>query len=280
MQRIKSITEVQEELDFVRAAGKKIALVPTMGYLHDGHLSLIDKAREIADFVVVSIYVNPTQFGMNEDYSGYPRDIERDAKLCSERGVHICFEPEDKEIYPDGHSTYVEEQKLSGVMCGISRPTHFKGVTTIVNKLFNIIQPTFAVFGNKDIQQVAVIRKMVKDLNMPVEVVSSPTVRESDGLAMSSRNVRLDPRKREAALNIYRSMSEGKKLVEKGFLSTDRIIAEVIHQLSTSRILRVIYVSIVDKDTMQPMKAIVSGQSVLCVAVWVEQVRLIDNLEF
>jgi pantoate--beta-alanine ligase len=280
MQRIKSISEIQSEIEFVKAAGKSIALVPTMGYLHDGHLSLIDKAHEVADFVIVSVYVNPTQFGLSEDLTGYPRDLESDAKYCEEKGVHIMFCPENEDMYPDGYSTYIEETRLSSVMCGISRPTHFKGVTTIVAKLFNIIQPNLAIFGMKDIQQVAVIRKMVKDLNMQVEIVTSPTVREADGLAMSSRNVRLDERKRESALNIYRAMSEGKKLFDKGFVSTDRIIAEVIHQMSKSRILRVIYVSIVDKETMKPMKEVEAGRSVLCVAVWVEQVRLIDNIEF
>ena len=280
MQRIKSIPEVRKELEFVKSAGKKIALVPTMGFLHEGHLSLIDKAQEIADFIVVSVYVNPTQFGLSEDFNGYPKDFERDATLCEERGVHLVFEPSNEVMYPDNFSTYVEEDKLSSVMCGVSRPTHFKGVTTIIMKLFNIIQPDFAVFGNKDMQQVAVIRKMVLDLNLNLQVLTSPTVREPDGLAMSSRNIRLDEPKRIAALNIYRAMSEGRKLVNKGFLNSDRVIAEVIHQMSTTRILRVIYVSIVDRDTMEPMREVVEGRSVLCVAAWVEQVRLIDNLEF
>ncbi|MGE9296242.1 MAG: pantoate--beta-alanine ligase, partial [Puniceicoccales bacterium] len=240
--------------------------------------SLIDHAREKADVVVVSIFVNPTQFGPNEDFERYPRQLQNDLDACEKRGADFVFAPEKSDILPDNFSTHVEEEKCSQGLCGVSRPGHFRGVTTIVAVLFNVCRPDIAIFGQKDAQQAAVIRKMVADLHFPIDVVIAPTVRESDGLAMSSRNRYLDPGQRVDAARLHQALSTGQELVRKGTLSVDRIKAETTHILCQSRRIRIIYVEIVDRDTMKPERVVRPGQSLLTVAIWLEQTRLIDNV--
>jgi len=279
MQIIQSIPEMQALAISLRTQGKLLALVPTMGALHEGHLRLIDTARQRADVVIVSIFVNPTQFGANEDFAKYPRTLETDAAACEKRGADIIFAPKKDDIYPPGYSTYVSEERLSKGLCGISRPGHFRGVATVVNLLFNITRPDLAVFGQKDAQQAAVIKKMAADLWLPVQIVIAPTVREEDGLAMSSRNQYLSEEQRHDAARIYRALREGKRLVDEGIRSPDRVLAEVTHVLSQSRRIRVIYVTMVDRDSFAPVREVTPGKSLIAVAVWVNDVRLIDNLE-
>jgi pantoate--beta-alanine ligase len=279
MQTIQSVNEMQSRAIGLRSRGELIALVPTMGCLHEGHLSLIDIAKEKADKVVVSIFVNPTQFEPNEDFERYPRTLEEDLEKCKEKGVDLVFNPGAKEIYPEGYSTYVEEETISADLCGISRPRHFRGVTTICMKLFNIVRPDIAVFGQKDAQQCAVIRKMVADLNVPTEIVIGETLRNEDGLAISSRNRYLTNTQYEEALRIPKVLRMGKNMVQKdGIRSVDRVVAEITHDLLLSRRIRIIYVQIVDQLTMKPARDIVPGKHILCLAVWVDQVRLIDNI--
>lgn len=279
MQTIQSVNEMQSHAIGLRSSGHLIGLVPTMGSLHEGHLSLIDIAKEKADKVIVSIFVNPTQFGPSEDFDKYPRVLEEDLEKCRARGADIVFNPSLAEMYPQGYSTYVDEEQISAGLCGVSRPQHFRGVTTVCLKLFNIARPDIAVFGQKDAQQGAVIKKMVTDLNLPTEVVIGPTVREADGLALSSRNAYLTQVQRNEALSISQALQIAKGMVEEGTRSVDRIVAEITHHLSMQRRLRVIYVQVVDKETMAPASEIVPGKQVVTLAVWVEQTRLIDNIE-
>jgi pantoate--beta-alanine ligase len=279
MQIIQTITEMQSTAIGLRTQGKLIGLVPTMGALHEGHLKLIDAAKEKADVVIVSLFVNPTQFGPSEDFSKYPRTLEADIAACEARGADYIFAPKKDDIYPAGYSTYVTEERLSKGLCGISRPGHFRGVTTVVNILFNITRPDVAVFGQKDAQQAAIIQKMVTDLWLPVEVLVVPTVREADGMAMSSRNRYLSEDQRVEARKISQALREGKRLVDEGIRSVDRVLAEVTHILSQSRKLRVIYVAMVDKATMAPVREIEPGKALLAVAVWMGDVRLIDNMD-
>jgi len=230
------------------------------------------------DVVVASIFVNPEQFGPNEDFESYPRNLQEDLEKCRERGVHYVFAPERKAIFPPDFSTYVNEEQLSKGLCGVSRPGHFRGVATVVTILFNLVRPDLAVFGQKDGQQAAIIRKVVKDLHLPVEILVAPTVREDDGLALSSRNRYLGGEQRRDAGAVPQALEAGKGLVEKGVTSVERVRAEVTHHLSHARRIRVIYVEVVDKDTMQPVKEILPGQTMIAVAVWLDQTRLIDNV--
>lgn len=279
MQIIQSVNEMQSHAISLRSSGRLIGLVPTMGCLHEGHLSLIDIAKEKADKVIVSIFVNPTQFGPSEDYAKYPRMLDQDIERCRERGADIVFNPSLEEMYPPGYSTYVSEEQISSGLCGVSRPHHFRGVTTVCLKLFNLTRPDVAVFGQKDAQQCAVIRKIVADLNIPAEIVIGPTRRDADGMATSSRNAYLTPSQREEALCISKSLQIAKGMVDSGTKSVDRIVAEVIHHLSHSRRIRVIYVQVVNRDTMEPAREIIPGNQLLCVAAWADQTRLIDNIE-
>ncbi len=279
MQTIQSVNEMQSHAIGLRSSGRLIGLVPTMGCLHEGHLSLIDIAKEKADKVIVSIFVNPTQFGPSEDYDKYPRVLEQDIEKCRERGADIVFNPSVEEMYPQGYSTYVNEERISSGLCGVSRPHHFRGVTTVCLKLFNITRPDIAVFGQKDAQQCAVIKKMVADLNIPAEIVIGATRRDEDGMATSSRNAYLTNTQREEALAISKSLQIAKSMVESGTKSVDRIVAEVTHHLSLSRRIRVIYVQVVDRETMEPAREIIPGKQILCVAAWADQTRLIDNIE-
>jgi len=279
MQTIQSVNEMQSHAISLRSSGRLIGLVPTMGSLHEGHLELIDIAKEKADKVIVSIFVNPTQFGPSEDYQQYPRVLEEDLEKCRARGVDMVFNPSVNEMYPEGYSTYVEEEHISAGLCGISRPHFFRGVTTVCLKLFNITRPDLAVFGQKDAQQCAVIKKMVADLNLPTEIVVGPTVREPDGLAMSSRNTYLTDVQRREALSISKALRIAKEMVGEGTRSVDRIVAEITHHLSLHRRVRVIYVQVVDKETMEHATEIVPGKQLVTVAAWVDQTRLIDNIE-
>lgn len=278
MQVIESINEMQSLAISLRSKERLIGLVPTMGYLHRGHLSLIETAKARADQVVVSIYVNPAQFGAGEDYDAYPRDLESDLQVCRDAGVDVVFMPPDAEMYPSGYSTYVNEETISKTMCGVSRPHHFRGVTTVVAKLFNLVRPDLAVFGQKDAQQAALIRKMVDDLHFCIDTVVAPTVREEDGLAMSSRNKYLSSIQRSEAAVIPQALNKAKEMADSGMRSIDRVIAEVTHTLATKRRVRVIYVCIVDRNTMEPMREIEPGRSLLALAVWLDEVRLIDNI--
>lgn len=279
MQIIQSVNEMQSHAIGLRSSGRLIGLVPTMGSLHEGHLALIDIAKQEADKVIVSIFVNPTQFGPSEDFDQYPRVLEADLEKCRERGVDIVFNPGVSEMYPSGYSTYVKEEQLSTGLCGVSRPHHFQGVSTVCLKLFNITRPDIAVFGQKDAQQCAVIKKMVADLNLPVEVVVGPTHRDADGLATSSRNVYLSDLQREEALSISRALHIARDMVKQGTRSVDRIVAEITHHLSLHRRVRVIYAQVVDKQTMEPARDIEPGRHIVCVAAWVDQIRLIDNID-
>jgi pantoate--beta-alanine ligase len=279
MQKIETVREMQALADKLRAKDQRIGFVPTMGALHAGHLSLVKLARAKADAVVVSIFVNPAQFGPSEDYANYPRPLEHDLELCAEAGVDVVFLPPAAEIYPKGCSTFVLEEAVSKPLEGASRPTHFRGVATVVAKLFNIVRPHIAVFGQKDAQQVAVLKRMVADLHLPVKFVVAPIVREPDGLAMSSRNRYLTPVQREDAVVISQALRRAQEMVAGGEHRDDRLIAEVTHLLSQKRRVRMIYVAMVDKDTFEPLRVVVPGKTLLAIAAWVDEVRLIDNVE-
>ena len=279
MEVINSIQKIQQLALRFEKEGKKIGFVPTMGYLHDGHLSLIDLIRERSDILILSIFVNPTQFGVGEDLDKYPRDMERDLTLCRERKVDYIFAPQTDEIYPEGASTYVSEEGVSQGLCGEARPTHFKGVTTICAKLFNLVRPAYVALGQKDAQQVVVLKRMIRDLHFPIELVIGPTLREPDGLAMSSRNSYLNDRQREDALLIYQALQAGKQLVdEKGIRNVDRVKAELMTTLRSGSFIRINYAEVVDREDMQPEKEIELGRSMLVIAVWVDNIRLIDNM--
>lgn len=256
---------------------KTIGFVPTMGFLHEGHLSLVRRAREENDIVVVSIFVNPTQFGPNEDYESYPRDFERDVKLLKELNVDVVFYPSVEEMYPKDFSTYVEETKLSRYLCGKSRPGHFRGVCTIVTKLFNIVRPTRAYFGQKDAQQFRVIKRMVRDLNMDVELVECPIVREHDGLAMSSRNIYLSGDERAQALALYNSLKLAENLIKSGERDAEVVKNAMKEFLSRYDKVKIDYVEIVDEETLEPVKHI-EGKVIVAIACWVGKARLIDNV--
>ena len=270
--------EVQRHCETVRLQGKSIGLVPTMGYFHEGHLTLMRRAREENDFLVVSLFVNPTQFGPNEDYERYPRDFERDRKQAEKEGVDLLFAPSVEDMYPPEYATYVEVTgTLTSVLCGAKRPGHFRGVTTVVAKLFNIVKPHKAYFGEKDAQQLRVIKRMVRDLNFDVEVISVPTVRESDGLAMSSRNEYLSPEERKAALVLWRSLNLARSLVEAGERSADRIISEMRRLIESEPLARIDYIEIVDSETLEKVDRI-EGEVLVALAVFIGTTRLIDNI--
>ena len=253
-----------------------VGLVPTMGFLHEGHLSLIRQAREECDHVVVSIFVNPTQFGKNEDLSKYPRDIDRDLKLIEPHGTDLVWMPSAEIMYPKGYQTWVEVEAITSPLEGSMRPGHFKGVTTIVAKLFNGVQPHKAYFGQKDAQQVAVIRQMTRDLNFPIEIVVCPTTREADGLAMSSRNVYLDPEQRKAATVLFRSLSAAKEAYDKGERDAEKLRQTMKDLLASEPLAQMQYVSCADYDTLEELGEI-KGKALLSMAVFIGKTRLIDN---
>ncbi len=266
-----------EELHSVRLSfSGTVGLVPTMGFLHEGHLSLIRRAREECDHVVVSIFVNPTQFGKNEDLSKYPRDIDRDLKLIEPLGTDLVWMPSAEIMYPQGYQTWVEVEAITRLLEGAMRPGHFKGVTTIVAKLFNGVQPHKAYFGQKDAQQVAVIRQMVRDLNFPLEIVVCPIMREPDGLAMSSRNIYLDPEQRKAATVLFRSLSAAKEAYEGGERNAENIRGKMKEVLASEPLAEVQYVSCADYDTLEELD-VIKGKALLSMAVFMGKTRLIDN---
>jgi len=253
-----------------------VGLVPTMGFLHEGHLSLIRRARDECDHVVVSIFVNPTQFGPSEDLSKYPCDLDRDLSLIEPLGTDLIWMPTAEIMYPQGHQTWVEVEAMTRPLEGAMRPGHFKGVTTVVAKLFNAIQPHEAYFGQKDAQQVAVIRQMTRDLNFPIEIVVCPIVREPDGLAMSSRNVYLDTEQRKAATVLYRSLSAAKDVYDKGERDAEKLRMIMKEALASEPLAQVQYVSCADYDTLEELEK-VTGKALLSMAVFVGKTRLIDN---
>lgn len=273
---IESVKEMQSHCERLRLAGKKISFVPTMGYFHEGHLSLMKEARKTADHVIVSIYVNPTQFGPKEDFSKYPRDFERDAGMAQSVGVDVIFFPSNQDMYPEGYQTYVDVEKVTKNLCGLSRPGHFRGVTTICCKLFNIVKPHSAVFGRKDFQQLAAIRRMVEDLNLDLEIIGLPTFREPDGLAMSSRNVYLSKEERVSALTLVGSLKLAQKLYAAGERDADVMIRQAEKLIKRSHFTDIDYIKICDAKTLEDVSRI-KGEVVMALAVKVGKTRLIDN---
>ena len=276
---VKKPEEMQKLAEAWRREGKVIGFVPTMGALHEGHLSLIRIARERADVVVVSIFVNPTQFGPGEDYERYPRDLEGDLAKCREEGVDVVFAPEVRDMYPEGFSTFVEVQGLTEELCGKYRPGHFRGVTTVVAKLFNIVKPHFAVFGLKDAQQFFVIRRMVRDLNFDIEIVPGQTVREPDGLAMSSRNAYLSPEERRQAPALYRALLLARDMVLKEGVRDPEVVKEAVRRFieREAPLARLQYVEVVDTERIKPVKEI-KGEVLIALAAFFGKARLIDNV--
>ncbi len=280
MEIVDSAKEMQKLTESYRLKGKKIGFVPTMGYLHEGHLSLVRQAKRDNDVVFVSIFVNPLQFAPNEDYDSYPRDIERDERLLREEGVDVLFYPSVEDMYPDGFQTYVEVQKLTKVLEGKSRPTHFRGVTTVVLKLFNITKPHRAYFGKKDAQQLIVIKRMVHDLNLDVEIVGMPIVREGDGLAMSSRNKYLNKEERAQAVCLYRALKRAEELIGSGVLDADRIKREMESVIKGYPLAEIDYISINRVSDLEELKTVEKGDTLVSLAVRIGRTRLIDNMWF
>ncbi|MDZ4165051.1 MAG: pantoate--beta-alanine ligase [Smithellaceae bacterium] len=279
MEIIESVKEMQARSGALRKDGQVISLVPTMGYLHEGHLALMRVGRKRGDCLVVSIYVNPAQFSPGEDFERYPRDFERDCELCREVGVDIIFCPGSAEMYPEGYLTYVNVEEITRELCGLTRPNYFRGVTTICAKLFNIVHPHLAIFGKKDFQQYQVIRQMVRDLNMEVEIIGLATVREKDGLAMSSRNVYLNDRERAAALSLSRSLLLARDMYAEGERDALTILAKVKKMIESEPATSIDYARIVGTATMREVTRI-DGEAVIALAVKVGKTRLIDNHVF
>ena len=277
MQKVETVSEMRALGARLKSGKGALSLVPTMGALHAGHEAVLRAAVAEGSPVVATIFVNPLSFGTNENFAGYPSSLEADLALCRRVGVAAVFAPSAAEIYPKGYSTYVTEDAYSRALCGISRPSHFRGVTTWVAKLYNIIGPTRIYLGQKDAQHVAVLRKMALDLNYSVEISVVPTVREADGLAAAVRNPHLTAALRQEALAINRALVKAKEMVDSGVRSTDRLVAEVTHILGHHNRIRIIYASLVDPDTMETLREIVPGRTLLCIAAWVEEVRLTDN---
>jgi pantoate--beta-alanine ligase len=276
--------KVIETVDQMRAAcralkrdGKRLGFVPTMGALHDGHLSLVRAARRQCQAVAVSIFVNPTQFGPNEDFGKYPRAFDRDRQMLETEKVDLLFAPKVEEMYPPGAKTFVHVEEMSKKLCGRSRPGHFRGVTTVVSKLFHAVEPDVAFFGQKDAAQCAILRRMVRDLDMDVQIVVCPIVREQDGLALSSRNAYLDPKQRQQATVLHRALMRVQLLADKGERSSERLIAAAREVFAQEPDVRVDYVEIVDNDTLEPVPAVSRG-ALVAVAAFVGTTRLIDNI--
>lgn len=269
---------MQKAAEELRLQGKRIGVVPTMGYLHDGHLSLVKIAREKSDIVILTLFVNPMQFAPDEDFNRYPRDFNRDRRLANEAGCDILFAPDRNDMYPEGYLTHVEVEKLSKVLEGEFRPTHFRGVTTVVAKLFNITKPHVAVFGQKDAQQAIIIRQMVRDLNFDIEIIVAPIVREPDGLAMSSRNVYLNPSERKDALVLKKSLDLAERMVRKGERDSTKIIASMSKLIRSKKTATLDYVAVVDPESLSEVRKLQKNRSVLVlVAARIGKTRLIDN---
>lgn len=276
MQIEKTVAGVKAQVRAWKKEGLSVGLVPTMGYLHEGHKSLIERAVKENDRVVVSIFVNPTQFGPTEDLESYPRDLNADSILCEEAGAALIFAPEVSEMYAEDFTTYVNTSGVTAELCGKSRPIHFRGVCTVVNKLFNIAAPDRAYFGEKDAQQLAVIRRMVRDLNMNVDIVGCPIIREADGLAKSSRNTYLSPEERQAALVLSRAIKAGKAMVQSGEKDGEKVLDEMKRIISEEPLARIDYVEMVKWDTIEVHHR-VDGPVLAAIAVFIGKTRLIDN---
>lgn len=277
MRVVENIEEMKEISRTLRADGKMISFVPTMGYLHQGHMSLMKKGREIGDALAASIFVNPAQFGKGEDLESYPRELERDIRLCRAEEVDFLFVPKASEMYPDGYQTYLDLEYVTKNLCGASRPGHFRGVATVVTKLLNIIRPHYAIFGEKDFQQLVVIKRLITDLNMDIDIIGMPIIRETDGLAMSSRNSYLSSNERRDALNISRSLFFVKKIFDEGERTSNVIIDEVRKILENISLIEIDYVKIVDTGSLEDIKT-VNNEALLAVAVRIGNTRLIDNI--
>ena len=276
MKIVETIAEVREQVKQWKKEGLTVALVPTMGYLHEGHRSLMERARKENDRVVVSVFVNPPQFGPNEDLASYPHDLVHDAALCDAVGVDLIFHPAPEEMYPKGFCSFVDMDVLTKELCGLSRPVHFRGVCTVVSKLFHIVTPDRAYFGEKDAQQLAVIKRMVLDLNLDIEIVGCPIVREADGLAKSSRNTYLSPEERKAALVLSRRIFAGKKLAESGETDAHKLVQAMTDIISAEPLARIDYVKVVDLLTMQQIDKL-DRPFLAAIAVYIGKTRLIDN---
>lgn len=276
MELVTTVEEVRSRVKQWKKEGLTVGLVPTMGYLHDGHKSLIDRAVKENDRVVVSDFVNPTQFGENEDLGSYPKDIERDSKLCEEAGAALIFHPAPEEMYAPDYCTFVDMNKLTDVLCGKPRPIHFSGVCSVVSKLFNIVTPDRAYFGQKDAQQLAVIRRMVRDLNFGIEIVGCPIVREPDGLALSSRNTYLNTEERKAALVLSQALKLGKDMMESGETDAVKIRKAMVEHIEKEPLARIDYVEIVDADSLESVQKI-ENKVLTAMAVYIGNTRLIDN---
>lgn len=276
MKIITTVSEIKQYIKEERANGHSVGLVPTMGYLHEGHKSLIDRAVEENDRVVVSVFVNPIQFGPSEDLASYPRDLKRDAALCEAAGADLVFHPSDGEMYFDDFCTYVDMDDLTKGLCGKTRPTHFRGVCTVVSKLFHIVAPDRAYFGQKDAQQLAVIRRMVRDLNFDLEIVGCPIVREADGLAKSSRNTYLSEEERRAAVVLHQGLLAGEQLVKAGETDASKIVGAITDVIGKEPLAKIDYVELVEWDSLKPVTS-VRGEVLAAVAVYIGTTRLIDN---
>lgn len=277
MKLIDSISRMATLVKILKKEGKSIGFVPTMGYLHEGHMSLVKAAKKHTDVVVLSIFVNPLQFGPKEDFKKYPRDIKRDEALAGDAGVDIMFCPSVSEIYPEGYATYVNVENFTDKLCGVSRPEHFKGVATVIAKLFNIVKPDMAYFGQKDAQQVIVIKKMSRDLNMDIEIKAMPIIRETDGLAMSSRNIYLSEAERREALVLNRSLEKASALAAAGERDSVKIVKAMKELISQKPMVKIDYVSIVNTKDLKDIPAI-SGEALVAIAAFVGSTRLIDNV--
>src|SRR6266508_3596892 len=273
---LEQISAMRDWSEAERRGGRRIVFVATMGFLHHAHVCLVREARKRGDRVVVSIFVNPTQFGPGEDFAGYPRDLARDCALMESEGVEVIFQPAVEEMYPRGYETHVEVKRLSAPLCGATRPGHFRGVATIVAKLFNIVRPHAAIFGEKDYQQLQLIRRMVRDLSMDVEIISYPIVREPDGLAMSSRNAYLAAAERQAAVCLPRSLCKAERLFNRGETSAQALIRLALAELAKEPLAKVEYVNLCDAETLDDVETI-DDPAVLALAVRIGRARLIDN---
>ena len=276
MKTLQTIAEIRKQVKKWRRRGLTVGLVPTMGFLHEGHESLIKKAVKDNDKVIVSIFVNPTQFGPKEDFSSYPRNLKKDKNLCLDAGVNLIFNPEPSEIYFKDSVTTVNVSGLSNGLCGAKRPVHFGGVCLVVSKLFNIVSPDRAYFGEKDAQQLAIIKRMVRDLNFDVEIVGCPIIREADGLAKSSRNIYLSLEERKAALVLNKSLKLAKKAISSGERSSQKIFEIITDKIETETLAKIDYIELVDSTTLAPVDTLVSS-TLIAIAVYIGKTRLIDN---
>jgi pantoate--beta-alanine ligase len=278
MQKIDKINDMRAAAAALRSAGRRVALIPTAGALHAGHASLIRLARETGAAVVVSTFVNPLQFGPSEDLAKYPRTPSSDVLFAEKESVDVLFVPSVEEMYPRGFSTHLQEEVISKHLCGIARPALFRGMLTCWLKLFNIVRPDTVVMGERDAQQIAVVRKATADLLLPIEILTGPTVRDVDGLVVSARNSYLTPTQREEAQAVHAALRRAKEMVEAGVKSADRLVAEVTHLIAAKRRLRVIYISVVDRNTMEQLREVAPGQCLMAISYWVDEVRMTDNM--